>query len=266
MLDPSPPPLLAADEPPPFTVLHPEATRPLLLLCDHASHRLPRVLGDLGVSETARLSHIGWDPGAAAVCRLLADRFQATAILSSYSRLVVDLNRAPGDPSAIPAVSDHLPIPGNQGLSEAEAKRRTEALFWPYHHEVAERIAHLWRLGRPPIIVSIHSCVPAMDGQRRPWHIGLMYNHDDRVTRAMLAALSGRRPWAVLGENQPYSGKDIGFTVNTHAEPAGLPSLGVEFRQDLVTDAAGIADWAALFGDALAEVLEDDALATCRMV
>lgn len=258
--------LIAADEPPAVTILNPQATRPLIFLCDHASPRVPRALRDLGLGAAARLSHIGWDIGAAAVVHRLAERFRAVAVLAGYSRLVVDLNRPPGDPSAIPALSDGVPVPGNQDLGEDEARRRTEALFWPYHHEVAERIAHLWRIAGPPVVVSIHSCTPVMDGLARPWHIGLMYNHDDRIARAMLAALARMRPDGIFGDNQPYSGKDIGYTVNAHAEPAGLPSLGVEFRQDLIADAEGVTVWGDLFARALAEVLADPACLTRRMI
>jgi predicted N-formylglutamate amidohydrolase len=265
MSDSLPSPLLTADDAPAFTVLNGESDRPVLFLCDHASNAIPKSLGNLGLGPADLAAHIAWDIGAAALTRLLADRFGACAVLANYSRLVVDCNRPPGDPTAIPPVSDGVPVPGNQDLTEAEAIRRTEDLFWPYQREVADRVAHLWRLGRPPVVICIHSCAPAMDGFNRPWHIGLMYDHDDRVTKGMLSALARLRPDAVLGENQPYSGKDIGFTINTHAEPAGLPNLGVEFRQDLVGTPEGVADLGGLFGDALEEVLSVEALYTCLM-
>ncbi|MCF8479631.1 MAG: N-formylglutamate amidohydrolase [Rhodospirillum sp.] len=259
------PTLLSGDELPAFTVLNGESTRPVLFLCDHASNAIPKSLGSLGLGSAELADHIAWDIGAAALTRLLADRFEACAVLTNYSRLVVDCNRPPGEPTAIPPVSDGVPVPGNQDLPEAEAVRRTEELFWPYHHEITGRLAHLWRQGRPPVVICIHSCAPTMDGFHRPWHIGLMYDHDDRVTKGMLTALARLRPDAVLGENQPYSGKDIGFTINTHAEPAGLPNLGVEFRQDLVRTAEGVADLGGLFGDALEDVLSVEALYTCLM-
>ncbi|MBK1665066.1 N-formylglutamate amidohydrolase [Rhodospirillum rubrum] len=259
------PSLLADDDPPPFVVLNPEATRPLLLICDHASNRVPRALAGLGLGAATLGLHIGWDIGAAAVTELLAKRFAACAMFACYSRLVIDCNRAPGDPSSIPAVSDGIAIPGNEGLDEAEARRRTESLFWPYHHEIGERIAHLWRQGRPPAVVSIHSFTPVLGGVERPWHLGFLYNHDDRMTRRLIDTLARRAPEVIVGENEPYSGKDIGFTINTHAEPAGLPSLGVEIRQDLLADAAGIGRWAGVLGEALAEVLADEGLYVRRM-
>jgi predicted N-formylglutamate amidohydrolase len=258
-------PLLSPDETPAFTVLNGDSTRPVLFLCDHASNAVPRGLARLGLTDGPLRDHIAWDIGAATITSLLADRFGACAVLANYSRLVVDCNRPPGDPSAIPPVSDGVAVPGNLDLDEDEANRRTEALFWPYHHEISARLAHLWRQGPPPVVICIHSCAPVMDGFARPWQIGLMYNHDARVAKAMLSALSRLRPTAVLGDNQPYSGKDIGLTINTHAEPAGLPNLGVEFRQDLVATPEGVADWGGLFGDALAEVLANESLYTRRM-
>ncbi len=257
--------MLGPEDPPPFTVLNPDSTRPVLFVCDHAANRVPAALDNLGLTEAQRQTHIGWDIGAEALTRLLAERFKACAVLTTYSRLVVDSNRAPGDPAAIPVVSDGVLVPGNRDLDDGAAEQRTDALFWPYHHAIADRIAHLWRHGPPPALVAMHTCTPVMDGFERPWHFGLLYNHDDRMARAMLTALAERDPSLCLGDNLPYSGKQVGFTVNTHAEPAGLPNLGVEVRQDLVGDPAGVAHWGGLFGDALEKVLADPDLYVCRV-
>ena len=112
MLDsaPSVPPILGADEPPPVTVYNADAMTPLLLVCDHASNRIPARLGDLGVPPSCRERHIAYDIGAADVVIGLAERLDCRAVLAGYSRLVVDLNRAPGDPSSIPAISPMLRV------------------------------------------------------------------------------------------------------------------------------------------------------------
>ncbi len=43
--------LLAEDEPPPYELFNPEGAAPILLICDHASRRVPRRLRDLGLDE-----------------------------------------------------------------------------------------------------------------------------------------------------------------------------------------------------------------------
>lgn len=246
--------LLAEDEPPPYAHLNPEGTAPVVFVCDHASHRIPRSLNRLGVGEAELARHIAWDIGAAAVTRQLSALLNAPAVLCNYSRLVIDCNRQPGDPTAIPAVSDGTPIPGNQDLPEVEQERRTNALFWPYHRAIGDSIAHLWRRfpAVPPVVFAVHSFTPQMrNGTPRPWHIGFLWNRDPRVAVPMMAALR-QDPALCVGDNEPYSGRDIAFTVETHAAAAGLPHVGIELRQDLIEDGQGSAAWA----ERLAGILE----------
>ncbi len=49
----------------------------------------------------------------------------------------------------------------------------------------------------------------------------------------------------MAGDNEPYSGRILNATMNTHAEANGIPYLGIEVRQDLIGDAAGAEAWAA---------------------
>ena len=55
--------LLAPDEPAPFVILNADATVPILLVCDHASRRIPRSLGTLGLDPVARRCHLAIDIG-----------------------------------------------------------------------------------------------------------------------------------------------------------------------------------------------------------
>ena len=87
-----------------------------MLTCDHASHAVPESLGNLGLDSRDLERHIGWDIGAAEVTRRLAERFDAPAVLSGYSRLVIDCNRKLGSETSILEVSDGTVIPGNLGL------------------------------------------------------------------------------------------------------------------------------------------------------
>src|SRR5262245_21152990 len=131
-------PLLAWDEPAPTRVLRPNGASDFVLAADHAGRLIPRALGTLGLDEAERGRHIAWDIGIAGVTEALAGRLDATAVLQTYSRLVIDCNRAPGHPTSIPTVSELTAIPGNENLSEEDRAARRRAIFDPYHAVIGE--------------------------------------------------------------------------------------------------------------------------------
>lgn len=236
-------PLLAGDEAPAVEVLRPQGLCPVLLVCDHASRRIPRALGDLGVAAADLDRHIAWDIGTAALARALSERLDATAVLAGYSRLVVDLNRPLYSPTLMPERSDGTPIPGNQDLTAAARESRLAALFHPYHDTLRRVIERRRMNGQPTLLLSVHSFTPVMAGHRRPWHAGLLWNADRRLAGALIDALSAE-PGLVVGENQPYSGQDPeGYTLRMQAEALGLPGCLIEIRQDLIGDGTGVAAW-----------------------
>ena len=99
-------PLLRPGDPPPFTVFNEQVRAPLLLLCDHASKAVPQALGDLGLPESERARHIGWDIGGLDSAIELAKIIDAPLVSSGYSRLVIDCNRWPGGEGSTPEISD----------------------------------------------------------------------------------------------------------------------------------------------------------------
>lgn len=255
-----PPPLLGPGDPPPVTVLNPQGRSPLLLVCDHASAAVPRSLDRLGLEEAQFGRHIAYDIGAADLTRRLSERFDAVAVLSGYSRLIVDPNRDLNDPTAMPVVSDDVVIPANRAIDHAEAQRRIDAIFTPYHEAVAAEVARKREAGTVPAMVSVHSFTPAMRGVARPWHIGVLWDRDPRIAVPLIGRLRADGRW-VVGDNEPYSGRTtLGGTVETHATPAGLPNVLLEVRQDLIADPAGVELWARVIGDALEPILADPAL------
>jgi predicted N-formylglutamate amidohydrolase len=252
--------LLGPDDPPPFELVNAAGRAPVLLLCDHASRAVPRCLGQLGLDDALLLRHIGWDIGAAEVTRHLSRRFDAPAVMTGYSRLVIDCNRAPGDKQSIPEISDGVRVPGNCGISRDEAERRRRALFDPYHAAVDAAIGRFRESGRVPAILSIHSCTPVMKGRERPWHIGVLHDRDKRIAGPLMKALAARGDLCV-GDNKPYSGRgQAGKTIHAHAHDIGLPHVMVEIRQDLIDTHKGAAAWAAILGDALAPILAEPGL------
>jgi predicted N-formylglutamate amidohydrolase len=247
--------LLAEDEPPPYELFNPRGRAPILLICDHASRRVPRRLNDLGLDERELSRHIGWDIGAADAARRMALQLGAPALLAGYSRLVVDCNRHLHDPTSMRPVSDGTPIPGNAALSPADRQARTDALYQPYHRAIAQRLDDFASRGVAPALLAIHSCTPEMAGQFRPWHIGICWDSDRRIAGPVLEALQ-RVPDLVVGDNQPYN-LDLGedYSVPVHAIRRGLPHLQVEFRQDLVATPAAAARWADILLAALSPAL-----------
>lgn len=233
--------LLAADEPPPFIVLNADATVPILLVCDHASRKFPASLGDMGLDPPARRCHLALDIGAGALTASLADSLSVTAVLCQYSRLVVDCNRQLLDPSAFLEFGDGVVIPGNRNLRPEQKTARAESIYWPYHYAVEEELKRLESFGTPPALLAIHSFTPVLNGVSRPWHMGVLWDSDRRLSQVFLRELDAAG--YVVGDNEPYSGKaPHDFTIDHHAEANGLPHVGIEVRQDLIAAEAGVAE------------------------
>lgn len=236
--------MLSPGEPPAFELVNAAGRGRTVLICDHASPRLPRRLGDLGVSDGDRLTHIGWDIGAALVARSLAERIDGPLVLSGYSRLAIDCNRPPGSPTSIPETTGGVDVPGNRDLDKASAAERAEALFWPYHNAVEALLDQRAREGRPTCLIAVHSFTPSLLGKARPWRAGLLYNRDRRLADLFRETLS-REPDMVVGDNEPYRVTDGGdFTVPVHGERRGIPHVLFEIRQDEIGEPAGVEAWA----------------------
>jgi predicted N-formylglutamate amidohydrolase len=249
--------LIGAGDPPPFEIVRPEGKAPILLVCDHASRTIPRALGDLGLDEAALRLHIAYDIGAAELTRKLAGRLDAQAVLAGYSRLLIDCNRQPGDPQSILEQSDGIVIPGNIGLGEADWVARAECIHWPYHHAIETAVAHLRRIGPEPVLLSIHTFTPTLGGRDRHWDLGVLWNRDPRLAVPLIDLLR-RTPGLHVGDNQPYSGKEIAYTINLHAGSAGLANAAIEVRQDHCETADEIDRWSELLGAALEQILSMD--------
>jgi predicted N-formylglutamate amidohydrolase len=251
---------IAADEPPAFELVNPCGRSRAILTCDHASPRIPRRLGDLGLAAADRLGHVAWDIGTAAVARRLARILDAPLVLSGYSRLVVDCNRPLEVASAFCTRSEDIHVPGNVALSDAEKAARAAAFYWPYQDAVHDLVTS--RMGRDvlPVIVSIHSFTPVYLGRPRPWQIGVHYRLDRRLAALALDALRADATLTV-GEKEPYPvALDEDYTIPVHAELRGLPYVLFEIRQDLLNAEPRIDAWADRLGGLLAKVLTDPSL------
>ncbi len=236
--------MLQPDELPPVLEHNSSGVSPFLLTCDHYGRSIPRSLGDLGVSESERARHIGWDIGIGAVSTRLADALGAHMVAQRYSRLVIDCNRPLHVPSSIPLISEATRIPGNEGLNREARLARRRAIFDPYHRRIAEIIEARTVRGQPTILLAMHSFTPVYAGIARPWHIGTLYEHDTRLSHLLLQALRAEGG-LVVGDNEPYAVREgSDYTIPVHGAARGLLHTGIEIRQDLITGEAGQREWA----------------------
>lgn len=249
--------LLAPEERRAAFVLNSGAASPFLLLGDHAGREIPHSLGTLGLPAAERRRHIAWDIGVAGLGAALSEILGAAFISQRFSRLVIDCNRDPVRPDAIPEVSDGAAIPGNRGLSAAARQARIAEVAQPYHAAIAAELDARAARRQPTTLVSLHSFTPRMDGFDRPWRFGVLHADDSAFSRAVLARLRGEFGEALVGDNQPYRMDEVDFTIPHHAGPRGLDYLELEVRQDLITGAAGQARISAIIARILPLALDD---------
>lgn len=204
----------------------------VLLLCDHAANALPQAYGTLGLSACELERHIAYDIGAAFVTRRLAARLEAPALLTRFSRLLIDANRGLDDPTLVMRLSDSRIIPSNARITESEIERRKEHFWRPYRGAVSAILKAMVATGPLPAVVSIHSFTPAWRDTPRPWEVGVLWDSDPRFARPLIAAL--RQSGFTVGDNEPYDGALKGDTLDEEVTRRGLAGLLIELRQDLV--------------------------------
>jgi predicted N-formylglutamate amidohydrolase len=249
--------LLDPDEPPAVEIVNATGAGSAVLVCDHASNRIPRRLGTLGLAPEQLADHIGWDPGAAEVARRLSAQLDAPLVTSGYSRLVIDCNRPLENAASIAEQSAGVAVPGNLGLTAQARAARVESLFRPYHNAI-DRLLDA-RANRPSLVLSLHSFTPILNGEQRPWPVGVSHWRDRRFA-ALLSEALGHRVDGIVGDNQPYPIEEtVDYTVPVHGEGRGLHAVMIEIRNDGLRTRAQIEAWAERLAAAYREI-EDPAV------
>jgi len=247
--------LLGPGDPRPFEIYGPGSGSPLLILCDHASATVPHRLGNLGLDEAALSRHIAWDIGAKPLTLSLRQRLGATAIVAGYSRLVIDCNRDPSDPTSIVVLSDDVIVPGNKEIDADGMAARANECFWPYHNAIRNHIDACLASAIVPALVFIHSFTPVYRRRPRPWHVGILWRADPRIPVPLLAALRNEAG-VIVGDNEPYSARSgHDYSIEVHGAKRGIPHVAIEVRQDLIDTDHGVEHWAAILERALRPVL-----------
>lgn len=234
-----------AEHLPPVVTINAAGTSPFVLVCDHASNRIPQRLGDLGLTPHQRLMHIAWDPGALAVAMRLTELLDAPLVQSTISRLVIDCNRDHNAIDLIPVISERTDIPANVGLPQAERDYRIAAYHQPFHDAIDELIEQRRQAGVQTILVTVHSFTPVYKEVPRPWPIGLIHGQEERFTHALDAALRADEPRLNVGWNEPYSARNgVTFTLEHHGDGRSLDCTMIEIRHDEILEMPGVEAWA----------------------
>ena len=234
----------------PYRRIEGDCTSGALILCDHAENLIPPPYGTLGLTPEDLGRHIAYDIGAAGVAEHLATALGAPALLTRFSRLLIDPNRGRDDPTLVMQISDGRVVPGNAVLDEAEIEARVDGYYAPYHHAIETAIDTAIAAGKPPIILAIHSFTQAWKSVPRPWHVAVLWDKDPRLACALLQGLQ-TIPGIIVGDNVPYSGQLKGDTLYQHGTLRGLAHALIEVRQDLILGPEGQAEW----GERLAETV-----------
>lgn len=258
---------VAAHDEETFQIVGGRANAGLVIVCDHGGNAFPPGYGTLGLPASELKRHIAYDIGAGEVTRRLAVMLDCPALITRYSRLLIDLNRGADDPTLVMRISDGAIIPGNRQIDLAEREARIARFYRPYHAAI-DRVLDTCLAQHPPALLSIHSFTPVWRGTLRPWHAAVLWDVDGRFARPLLDALRAETDGLTIGDNEPYSGSLVGDTMWQHGTQRGLPHALIEIRQDLIADAAGQAAWA----ERLARIMQDlagqpdlDLLPECRL-
>lgn len=212
----------------------PDGASRVLLVCEHASNHFPPEFGTLGLDDAARVAHVAWDIGALGLARALSGLLDATLVHAPVSRLLLDLNRPPHAPAAMPERSEVFDVPGNCDLDAAARAARVDAIYLPFHQALQRVITDRLAQGVVPVLVSIHSFTPVYHGAQRTLEFGVIHDGDDRYARALLDGVSGMR----AGLNEPYApGDGVTHLMQLHSWPYALPHAMIEVRNDLIADA-----------------------------
>jgi predicted N-formylglutamate amidohydrolase len=230
-----------------------------LIICDHASNAIPPRYGALGLPREALDRHIAYDIGAAEVTRALAALVGAPAVLSTYSRLIIDPNRGLDDPTLVMRYSDGAIVPGNAYADSAEIARRSARFWAPYRQEIAATIDAMIATGEPPALISIHSFTAVWRWFPRPWKVGVLWDRDDRIPKPLMEALLAQPDLGAddVGDNEPYAGALPGDTIDAIATSRGLANALIEIRQDLIAEPKKALTWGERIARLLRPILAD---------
>lgn len=215
----------------------------VVLTCEHAGTELPPPWSWPEADKRLLGTHWACDIGAGAFTRRLAKALDAPAVLSNFTRLLVDPNRPLDAETLFRAEADGEPVWLNVDLDDADRRRRIEGFYRPYHAASSEMV----RKSKAEIVFGVHTFTGNYEGNQRDLQIGILFDREEDLGHSLVAHLADAG--FVAAPNEPYSGKDgLAYAPVLHAEEHGRRAVEIEVRQDLVVVDA--------FADKLATALE----------
>lgn len=212
-------------------VLSEKLSHHLLLTCEHASNRVPARYKRIFRNDPRLEQHWGYDIGAAAAARAVANGVGAPIVMGKYTRLVVDLNRSIGNKSMF--------CKEIWALSELERQRILNDCYRPHRQAVKELVdqalGHVPR--RPVLHIAIHSFTPVLRGVERRADVGVLYDpdrpHETAVAKALRLQLQAQLAGLRVFLNSPYRGNTDGLSRVLRAEhkDLALRSISIELNQ-----------------------------------
>lgn len=234
-----------------YKIINPTTKNNFIILCDHASYKIPPKYSNLGLKENQITKHIGWDIGALEVSKIISKKLNATLIHSLYSRLLVDCNRSLNSKTAFIKKSEDIVIPKNRYLKKSEKIYRANNFYFPYQNAIESNIKKKIDKNLIPCLISIHSFTPVYLGKKRKWHIGILQGKDKRLSSIFIEELLKIKT-ITLGVNQPYKLDKIGdYTLPYYYAKFGVPHVLIEIRQDLLVKKNDIIKYAKLISEIL---------------
>jgi len=217
-------------------------TRPLLISMPHVGTWLPPQLAARLSDDARQVPDTDWH-----LERLydFADELGASVLVATHSRYVVDLNRPPDGSSLYPgqSVTGLCPVDGFDGAplyvrgdvpDEAEIAARREAVWEPYHRQLAEELARIKaRHGMAALwdAHSIRSVLPRFfEGRLPDLNLGTANGAScDPALARRLLEIAGEAGGFSAVLNGRFTG---GYITRHHGQPAeGVHAVQLEMTQ-----------------------------------
>lgn len=207
----------------------------IVLSCEHAGYDVPPAYRYLFESHEQVLhSHRGWDPGALALAKPLAQRLGVPLHATTVTRLLVDNNRSRGHRQLFSEFT--------RRLDEVEQNAIVARYYSPHRQRVADAVRLGLKTHRRVIHLAIHSFTPVLGGEERRFDIGWLYDsrraNERQLADALIKELGTRRRDLRQRRNAPYLGRADGLTtaLRRRHDPERYLGLELEINQRLAID------------------------------
>jgi predicted N-formylglutamate amidohydrolase len=155
----------------------------------------------------------------------------APAVLSCFSRLLIDPNRPLDSETLFRENAEGRTVHLNETLLEAEREHRIDRFYLPYHAAVSAMVGR----SRGDTVFSIHTFTDNYEGDARALELGVLFDHDEEPARRLVRHLE--EAGFHVAPNEPWSGRaGLAHSAVRHAQEFGRCALEIEARQDLIVD------------------------------